>query len=234
MSIGLGYPDYQSYPQWRGPVFAQGLLSITSGDPYDLFEAVTNYASTYIFGQCDTGTGCTLVINFYTDSTKAVSVGQFIYVLAQGPFVSVIVPNIGNYLEIIVRTSQTGTQGFTLIVAPINVATAVPIYPTPNTGLVVQNQSIGSGSPYSSQLAQVRDGNGWLYFSTAGTYSNFSFAVFEQSEAGTNIGACLSGKGPSGPVGLNFVSGTNPLNISVTSSSATAATCDITARIVNV
>jgi hypothetical protein len=234
MTVGLGYPDYQDYPNWRGQVYAAGSFSIQSASPKTVAEYVTNYASTYIFCQCTALTGVTLTVTFYTDATESIQCGQMVWVINEGCFVSTIIPNLGNYISVVVSTAAVMAQTATLIISPTGLATAYPVYPTPNTGLVLTGQTCDSSLPYSDTLAQVRDGTGFIYFNPEAGAANYTIIINEMSEQGAIIGAVFKVNAPTGPFTGNFIAGTNPLQINVTSTSATANKIDVTVRVNNV
>jgi hypothetical protein len=186
VSIQGDTPDYQSYTSWRGtPLYGQ-LVTLTSATPVTIDGYVTNWASLALNINVGASVGFTITCKFYTDSTKAVICAAYTWILG-GPNVglNVVVPCMGNFVEVKFFTSEVGNCFLTATVEPMNIAVPKPIYQgTPNSvdGLGV---TINAGASLTVPLPFVMEGNGELFVQcgTAGVNYNLEADALNESGA---------------------------------------------------
>ena len=157
----IGYPDFQAYPAVRGPVYAAQGFSVTSAAPATKGEYVTSFASVYLSLYLSSGTGVTVSVAFYTDSTLAAKTATWQYTVTLDVTLSVVLPVLGNYFVLEISTGQSGTQAGDYSLIPSQLQYPVQRYPTP---VVPQSGNVTIGASGSEQygFAYVMEGNGYL------------------------------------------------------------------------
>src|SRR5215469_4306214 len=111
MTVPRGYPDYQSYPIWRGPLLGSGFIGITGASPFVQSLYVAQYAAVAINVQMSSfNKGCTIIAQWFTDAGMSNAQGSFNYTLWQSNnSVNVILPNLGNFLQLSINAFAAGT-----------------------------------------------------------------------------------------------------------------------------
>lgn len=159
----VGYPDHQAYAQWRGePLFGTG-FTVTNGAPLIVQNWVTNFESLAINVQFGVGTGVTLTVTFYTDSTLTVPCGFYTWVLSgSGVDLQVIVPCLGDWMFAELSTGQAGSQQGNMTLEPSNIPVDLPAYQQSGNYIAGHNVTINPGVTLVITLPFVVEGLGYF------------------------------------------------------------------------
>lgn len=213
MSSGFGFPDYQQYPQWRGSWSSVASANVTSAAPVTFSQNVTAYASIVLIVNCTSGTGVTVKVQFFTDSTMAVALGQFTYVITNGYGLNVIIPASGNFVEVTISTGQSGTQVVSYAIQPTNIAPTVPSYPVPTDYLGAIGLNTAAGATTKLSLSQVCEGIGYSTCNPEAGGAHVTYTVVELGEDGNAKDYLARSVNPAGPVTMQFLAGKNPIQL---------------------
>lgn len=187
MTITTGHPDFQDYATWRGPTIAASTVNVTSGSPATFTGYVTNFASVFFGCALNSGSGVTITANWFTDATMTFRVAQKIFVLNSGNFVNQVMPNLGNFLQVVISTGQAGTQVVFVSVVPQNIPVGKLVGPRGTTSTGGVGTSVLNAAQPSFALTEVLDGDGILSVATSVTNANLGLFVDQQAEGGGTI-----------------------------------------------
>lgn len=231
MAKAIGNPDYQRYSQWRGQFQSGSSVSVTSSKSLTVNQQVTNYASTLLSVTMNSGTGVTVEIHFYTDAAMGTELGAWTYVLVPNTALNVILPNIGNYLQFVVATSESGTQDIDWATQLTNLAPARPSYPVPTNYEGNYGFGIGAGKNYTNLLPQVMEGAGRVTVNPHSGGSKMTLIVEELAEDGTVKGILQRSDNPGSPVSLQFLTGRNPVQVVIENNDTAAHDYDFSVSV---
>jgi hypothetical protein len=180
-----GYADFQASSIWRGTPLAAANYTVTSGSPILVQQDVTNFSSLSIHLNLNSGTGITVAVDFFTDSTLAVYCGQCLFTLAPaGTTLLATVPCLGNYAYINITTGQAGNQGITLTVIPTNLGAGRPAYPGCQNSVDGLAVSVGAGNSLVAVLPYVVEGNGEIFVQCGNAGKSFNLEADAIAESG--------------------------------------------------
>lgn len=228
MSItGIGYPDYQDLPNWRGQVFSAGALAVTIASPATVAEYVTNFASVYMRAIITGGTGVKIELNWYTDSTLAVLVLTQDWQLSGAPNeLSVFVPAVANYLVAKLTTTNAGTQNVNFTLAPTNVQVPANRYPGPVNANSAVSTPIAANGVLTAPCPRIAEGECWIHVNVAGHATTFTVVVNELDQTNAAFSTLFRFFSAGPPVNAAIRCGPNVVQLSITNTDAAAHNFD--------
>jgi hypothetical protein len=227
MTVGIGYPDYQDLPNWRGQVYNASAVPVTIAAPKLIEEYVTNFASVYMRAQMTGGTGVKIELDWYTDSTKSFLVlSQVWQISGGGTELSVIVPAIANFLSCKLSTTNAGTQTVSFTLAPTNVQVPSTRYPGPVFSSSALTTPIAGTGVLSVNVARMAEGEGYLSVNVSGHATSFNVFVQELDQTGTPLSTVFRQESTGQAINNRFKSGSNPLTFNITNEDAAAHNFD--------
>lgn len=181
----IGAPDFQGYGQWRGSPLAQGAFTITSVTPLTVQGYVTNFASLALYCNLLNGVGVTVRVQYFSDSTLSAALATYQWTISTvGIALQVLLPNVGDYVQVTFLTGQAGNQPLRINVEPTNLQTARPAYSGTSNSVDAIAANIGAGATLSLQLPFVVEGDGQLFVQCAVGAVSFNIECDSLLESG--------------------------------------------------
>ena len=181
-----GYPDAQSYAQWRGAALVnQFVQSFPAGSTnYGPFY-IGDFESLYVYSQAGAQNQF-IQLNFYDDAGSTRPLQTLSFEMFAQATLAVVVPAYGNYVTVRITNQGAVATTATLYVQPNNIATAVPRYlgQASNTALAQVDQSIGASSTVTITVAPVVAGPAAMTALNANTASWHVVLQFWDSAGG--------------------------------------------------
>lgn len=229
-----GYPDYQSYPQWRGIGLWNGSFNIAVGTNFFVQETVTNWASLAMFLKLQSGTGVTVFVSFFNDAAATQFVGNYVWTVSvANTILDVVVPCLGNYCQIFVNTGQAGNQNILIGFTTTNTPATRGQYQLTNNVVAGLTITVNAGTTFSTVLPQVVDGDGEFYFNAITGGANSIGQIYELDE-GTNLFAqVVKILNPAAPTVALFKGGVRPLNLQIKNTDVANHTYDYRCTVVS-
>jgi hypothetical protein len=229
----VGYPDYQTYPLWRGlPVTAQA-FTVTIASPQTVQGYVSSWSSIYL-GCTGPANGITVALTFFTDQSQATQLATFGFTVIAGTGLNYAIPIYGNYVVITLSTSQAGNQNVTLTVQPTNIAVLRPTYIGVENRIAVLAASVAATSTNTHLLPAITNGNGMLFFHDLTGSAKLNVRVRRLSEGAAEVDDHAGLFGSAAPTQVPFMSGPRPVSISVFNTDVAAHTYDLACQILAV
>lgn len=222
MATPGGHPDYQDYVNWRGPIYANLSLDVTSATPFNVSEYVTNFQSVYLFIDLILNNGWTVTVEYFTDNTMSQLVYAKTYVMRSGNTLSAIIPNLANFINVLVDTGQVGTMAGYMYLAPQNNPTPRIHYPMQDNNLSKLNLSVPGTSNVTFLMPYVMEGDGMLSVSADVFTGGPQVSIIELNEAGVGIARVLPLTTFGAPSIYEFKSPPNPIQIEIINNDAVA------------
>ena len=219
--LAVGHPDFQEYATWRGPALFSGALTITSVTPKTISGYVTAYASAYVTVAQTAGTGVTVKISFYTDSTLATQVGPSdVYVVNNSVALNVLVPCLGNFMVVNISTAQAGNQTMSVGVTLSNVQVPAKRWPAAGNRVASLGVILGVGGQLTAQLPQVMEGDGYFSISKSNAAADSNAYVQEENEAQAAISRLVTMSPLQSAISTPFQCGPNPVQVVINNGAA--------------
>lgn len=214
--MAIGHPDNQDYVNWRGPILFSGALNITTVSSVNIPTYVTNFASMLLRIAQTSGIGMTVTVTYYNDATLGVPAGQYRWILNNATELKVLVPNLGNYAQVAIFTSQAGTQGGIGYIELNNLIVPAPRYPV--TGNVSSGASvaIANGASFTAVMPFLIEGDGSAFCQCSSATGPFTMEVDAFDESQTLIGQAFRFNGVTGPQLFSFKTSINPVSFKIT------------------
>ncbi|HEY6278450.1 MAG TPA: hypothetical protein VIX86_19215 [Streptosporangiaceae bacterium] len=126
--MSIGYSDFQAYAQWKDtPSVSQFGVSFPTGNTTFGPFLLGNFGSLFIYATA--GASLAFVqVNFFDDQAMANAIGTVTWSLAPFTNMSVAIPAVGNYYNVVYGNSGAGASTATVYVYPTNMAAARPVY----------------------------------------------------------------------------------------------------------
>jgi hypothetical protein len=227
-----GYPDYQSYAQWRAMPLVSGTHVITSVAPLVVSGLITNYASLDLYAELGAGTGFTLDVSYFTDQTLTTFMGGYEWVISGTQAqLQVTVPNLGNFVQVTFSTSQAGNQSVNAGVTPANVLATRPDYAITSNFVSGLNVPIAAGTTLSVTLPNVVDGDGYVMLNPRSGGGTTTAKVFSLGENAGNLALLADILNPGGPASATFLGASSPVQIQITNGDAASHNYDYYVRV---
>jgi len=227
MSAGQDYPDYQSYANWRSPVYAyEALWPLSAANPFTQAGYLTNYQSLVINAGQFGADGGTVSVEFYSDNTLSQNLFGYSWAVAQTQALHVIVPILGNYAVFTVTTPNAATVDTFIEVQPMNTPVQSPRYINSLNFVAGQTVSIPLSTTRVFPFPNITEGPGTWFISDPAVTGKFSarisFLDRTASEVNylqyiTTVGANNTGQfyAPNSPIGF-VIQNTDTANHNIT------------------
>lgn len=209
----VGFPDFQQYPLWRGNVNPNVTRTISPAAPAIIDMQVANFASMF-FKVVGIGQGVIAQVTYYQDSTKAVSEGAYYWEVRSPNYLSVVIPNLGNFAEISVSTAIAGNQGVTIIAQPCNTPVAKPFYPE-QQNLLAKPDNVAASTTNFYNMPQVVEGSGVFIYIPGDSSGKLDVSMFETGHNNSFRNNLLTYTGPVANIVQPFQTSVYPITISV-------------------
>lgn len=185
MSIGSDYPDYQGYPNFRGPdLDATESYPLSAANPFEAAGYVTNYASITFYVIPGSPAGANASITYYTDVTLTVPVGGFAWILPNNMALHVTVPVLGNYAVVNVNTVTVAADDAVIAAIPQSIYVTVPTYHSDQNYVGAFNASIPASTTDSFYLPYTASGRCSIHFQDLAASGKVSLFLWTSNAAG--------------------------------------------------
>jgi hypothetical protein len=219
----VGYPDWQSYGNWRGAAYVDTTVNYSSGNPYVLDTIVTNWNAIRIFIE-DPSIGCEVLINFYVDSTASQLLQQLTYTLGPGTILDATIPITGNFLNFEITTTQASAGSTPLVIAPSNMPVPRPIFNDNNAMAGGVFVNVNAGQTIDIPIPVAVQGTGYINFTTSAATGVFTIALVTIGQNNVAEFAILSLKSILSLNGPNFFVPAAGLQLQITNNDTVAHT----------
>lgn len=221
MTVSLsGYPDFQTTPQWRGPLNPTVTKIINSTTPAVYDELVSNFASLF-FKVVQVGAGCQVNLTYYLDSSKAITLGAYYWAIRNPNYLSVIVPNLGNFAEAVISTSLVPNQSVTTLMQPCNIPVPKPFYPE-TQNYVHDTGSVAAGATNFYNMPQIMEGSGVYIIEPGDAAGKLDYSMYEVSLDNTFRNNILAYIAPTAQVVQPFQSSVYPVTLKIVNNDGVA------------
>lgn len=169
MSVGQGHPDWQSYASWRGsPIVSNSALGLPGGGQNLGITPIPHWSSLTIRASA-TNRNVTIIATFYADAGGTFIVQQVAFTVPVGCLLSVNVPALGPFVQIIVNNLGAAGGSMGLFVEPSNLPTPRPAYIAQVIGqpLVWGSAVVGAGGNVQFNTTEVWAGQVVLFAGTS-------------------------------------------------------------------
>lgn len=181
-----GHPDDQTYANWRGPLLGSATnVHLDSTHPITITGYVTNFASIFLDIYNVFTKGMSVQVAFFTDATLAQLCGSETFVLLQDQNLNCFVPALGNYVRIILATTDATGASIAYTLAPSNQPAASPRYQSVTAVAANKNQSIPASTTIIVTLSELASGPGWWFVFDPGSTSKFQARLVLVNQDGT-------------------------------------------------
>lgn len=160
----MGHPDWQSYANWRGPVYTSTNVLVTNANPISVPQNVTNYASTFLFVSNAGPNGVTAQLVFSSDSTEADQISVNGWNLPPGWRVAVQVPSLKNFARLLIQVQPAQTATVTAQWSPNNINPPKERYIGNGGTVSFESVSIPANTTTTFPSGVLSDGNGTYFF----------------------------------------------------------------------
>jgi hypothetical protein len=185
MTVGGDHPDWQAYANWRGPTFATSFqFPLSSSNPYNIADYVTNYQALIVNVAGEPAGGLQVLIEFYTDATQTIFMGEHLWEVPSACALFAIVPVLGNYCVVNVTTPTTGTTDTTIVIVPSNTPAPSVRYNVEQNYVTGWNQSIAAGTTKFVPFPYISEGPSSFMFTDNGGSGKFDTYLAFQTQAG--------------------------------------------------
>jgi hypothetical protein len=123
----MGFPDYQSYAQWRGNTFLDGQVTVPTTGLVEGPYLVNNYASVSITYVPQTG-AVFLAAQFYQDEACTINTGSVGLDATSLSGIDVVIPCYGNYLRFNFVNTTGSAITVDITVLPTNTPVPKPVF----------------------------------------------------------------------------------------------------------
>jgi hypothetical protein len=205
MSIGLDYPDYQGYPNWRGPdLTAASSFLLSAATPVSAEGYVTNYASITIYVIPSAPPGADVSVTYYTDSTLTVSVGGFAWVLPENTALHCTIPVLGNYAVFSVTTTDATSTSCIVAAIPQSIYVPNVTYHSDQNYVGAFNSSIPSGTTDTFPLPYVQSGRCSIHFQDLSASGKVSVFLWLANAAGARTTRIYNSNNSAGVIDVSL------------------------------
>lgn len=223
-----GYPDGQSYAEWRGDVIADATpWSLSNATPFHAEANITEWSSVYVNIGTPGVSGCTVTVTFYTDETKAVQIVAPTWVLNQNTNLQCQIPAYGGYMAIDVTSVAAIAVSVNIFCLPDNLAVPSIRYVNLGNSVHATSVSIPASGTVTAFLPHVTEGPvvAWVHDRTGS--AKLSWGIFLVNVDGTLGDRVYFDSGPFTSDNIATLGGELPLAIQVQNTDAAGAhTCD--------
>lgn len=124
----IGHPDFQAYAQWRGaPIVSNPALGLGPGGINLGITPIGHYAALTV-RVSSVNRNVTLTATFYADAGGVVTVSQVGFTIQNGGTLSVNVPALGPYVQVVVNNLGAAGGSMAIFVQPSNLPASKPGY----------------------------------------------------------------------------------------------------------
>jgi hypothetical protein len=202
----MGHPDGQNYAIWRGPDFlASASFALSNANPFMAQGLITNFASLCINFAADLPAGATVVVQWFTDSTEAIPVGQVTWLVPNGYELHVIIPAIGSFVTVAITTTSVPAFNCPISVYPTNTSVGVTSYWAVGNFVQRSNVVIPAATTSQFNLPYIAEGNGYVYGIDPGATGHLQLSVRDYDQAGVLQGVIAQINTLAGPITQNFI-----------------------------
>lgn len=180
----MGHPDWQSYAQWRGPVFAQTNVLVTNLNPISIGQNVTNYASTFLTVSNAGPSGVIVQISFSSDGTETDPLSPIVWNLPSGWRLTVVTPTIKNFARLLVQVQPAQTATVSVQWSPNNINPPKERYIGNSSTVSFASVSIPANTTQTFQPGVLSDGNGTYFFEDTGASAKLDVTIFTVDQTG--------------------------------------------------
>lgn len=188
MSAGLGYPDFQTFPQWSsGNLLASSNVNQAPGSVAGPVIPVSQWAAVHLRVLPSAGQA-KLTINWWQDLAGTNGAGSITFNVRNGTGVSVVIPNEAQFMQLTIN--NTGAVNFVAraTLFGVNAHAGKVVYPIVSNEVNVLNETIPLSGSAKHPLGWVQPGPVWLNINPADGTGKLQFFLTLEDEAGNTIG----------------------------------------------
>ena len=220
-----GYPDFQSYPQWRGGNALAGYaqtLPVGANPSGPILTAAWRGVQIRVNPSAGFGT---VTLNWFDDAAESLFIGSDTWAVNPTTQLQVIMPIEGNYCDLNINVTSVGAMTAKTALLPSNTAETAPVYPVTNNTVRQSGVSIPISATSFFPLPFVQSGLACFNYSAGDATGKLSFAVVVLLPDGTLAGVIDDFGAPAVSTPFTqLVACTDSINaVRVTNSDATAA-----------
>jgi len=218
----MGYPDYQSYGQWRGDPLVAGLINVPSATvPLGTFP-VTNYAALRVLFDPNINDQF-LVLQFSEDAANTVNAGVVQVFGTTLCLSDVIIPCNGAFVSIFIEGSVPHTGTVVVLITPTNVAVNKAVYQVSDCYLATGLVTLAASGANTYTLPRVCPGPIGIFFEPLDTTGKLNVSMAGQS-GGPSAGTFIDGMiGPTQVVRMIMQSPDIPIAFNVSNQDGAAS-----------
>lgn len=182
-SVGAGHPDWMAYSNWRGQTLFQFGLTVPNGTTDVGTIVTTNFAALFIHASCDVGHGF-LSLDYYDDANLTNLITQDGVIMQNGVIFDVLVPVLGNAVDVSITNNAVGNMTIDVYVEPTNIAVTTDTMPIGPSTVSELNTSVAHSATNTVSPNQLLFGNAYVSFIPHDTSGKLTLDIYGTTDAG--------------------------------------------------
>jgi hypothetical protein len=220
----VGFPDWQDAPNTTGiPIINNAAFSLSAATPAAASGYISNYPSARIrIAPTGAAQGCTVTVTYYADSTLATVMGSYTWTLAAPSVLSVIVPNLGNFISLSVTTVTVAAFNCAIQLTPYIAVPESQRYPFVGNAILINNQVVAISGSFSALMPAVAEGPGYWFINPHDATGKLNFALWTTGQGGGQTILVDLNNGAVAPFNRTFLGDKATIGLFVTNTDGTA------------